>query len=153
MLIFHEPEASIAHLKDMIADLTRLMRKWERLFELGHYEINVYFEEQPLDEHGKPEDITPESASAETKCQPEYFQAQIRYYLKALVMKKRQKQLEVYARHELLHVVLAPYANFVDALTAELHPQEDGSFAASVGIHEETLVSTIEGWKLWDKLK
>ncbi len=151
-ITFHDPVDEIAHRKKIIGELKEHTRKYVKLFELKDWVIHIRFEEAPKDADGKIEDITLESATALCESQPEYFIATITYYIKALIKKNRLHELEVYPRHELLHVVLSPFTHFVNALLSEVDGRDDGSFAATTGLQEETLVSTMEGWKFWDDL-
>ena len=152
MLIYHDPVDEIAHQKKIIAELKEHTRKYYKLFELKDWDVHIRFEEAPVDSDGKVEDITFESATASCDSQPEYFTATIKYFIKALIKKNRLHQLEVYARHEMMHVVLSPFTNFVNALLSEVDGREDAAFSATTGLQEETLVSTMEGWKFWDDL-
>ncbi len=151
-IIYHDPVDEIAHHKKIIAELKEHSRKYIKLFELKDWEIHLRFEEGPVDSDGKIEDISFESATASCDSQPEYFTATIKFFIKPLIKKNRLNQLEIYARHEMMHVVLAPFTHFVNALLVEVDGRDDGSFAATTGLQEETLVSTMEGWKFWDDL-
>ena len=151
-IIFHEPADEIAHHKKIIRELRQHSLKYAKLFQLGEWEIHIRYEEGPVDSDGKLEDISFESATASCDSQPEYFTATIKFFIKALIQKNRLKQLEVYARHEMLHVVLSPFTHFINNLLSEVDGREDSSFAATTGLQEETLVSTMEGWKFWDDL-
>lgn len=153
MIEFHAPSPEVAHHKKILADLKRFSNKYHKHFNLEGWEIHVHFEPVPLSDEGKPEPITPESATAKCEPQAEYFVAHVTYYINALILKNRLKDLEVYPRHEFLHIVLSPYTQHANNIASELHPNEDGSFAGTLGFIEETLVSTMERWRFWEKLK
>lgn len=153
-LKFHRPDEDVREHKKIIAELSKHTRKWFKLWELGSWwELHIHFERVPKDNDGKEEDITWESASAATEIQPEYGVGKITYFIEALIEKDRLDQLEIYAKHEILHVVLSPYTKLAEQMILEMDPRPgEGGLSNSLLMIEETLISRLENLKMWDKL-
>jgi len=153
LLKFHPPNSSVAHHKKIIKELTEYTRKYHRLYELQAWEIDVHFEDVPRDDKGVAEVISFESATADCTTQPQYFISVVKYFIDVLIEKDRLDDLEVYPRHELIHVVLSPYTHTVSNIQSDLSIHKKIDFDGTADFAEETLVSVMERWKFWDKLK
>jgi hypothetical protein len=128
----------------MIEDLKEFTKKFWKAFEFekNGWELHIYFEWGPMDDEGKPEPISFESASALTEVQSQYKVGNIKYYIGALLEKNREKELETYALHELLHVLLSPYTQMAQACVADMDSRPD-VVADNVLAHQEEVFVTI----------
>jgi hypothetical protein len=155
MLTFHDPDKGVAVHKAMIKELTDSTKKYWKAFEFARrgWELHIYFEWGPTDEEGKPEPINFESASALTEVQSQYSVGEVHYYLGALIEKNRDKELDVYALHELLHVLFSPYTQMAESMVEDMDSRPDVVATNVLARQEENFITMLEKLKFFYKIK
>lgn len=109
------------------------VKRWKRLLGLNFWEIKVGWT------------VESDDAYADCNAEPEYYKASIGFNLEKL-KGSTPKQLRRIVFHELMHVVLSPYAN----IAALVGGETGGKVLEKL---EERLIEDITMNMKWEKMK
>lgn len=110
-----------------------LVELYGPLMGLHEWKIKVKFAEVNAEDAG---------IGADCVAEPEYYNAEITFYLGNLA-EREVDELPAFVRHEMLHILMWPFGQLVNALT-------NNSFEKAFTLVDERVTSDLERMPIWE---